>query len=84
MLVYDLGGGTADIALLRAVPDEPHRYEVLGQEGDEIGGTDWDERLCEFLAEQLTEQAMSENPALPRLLMPPDNAIKPPAMRCMI
>lgn len=64
VLVYDLGGGTADIALLRAVPDEPHRYEVLGQEGDEIGGTDWDERLCEFLAEQLTEQAMSENPAL--------------------
>ncbi|HEY3966687.1 MAG TPA: Hsp70 family protein [Planctomycetaceae bacterium] len=49
-LVYDLGGGTFDVSIVRISSD---RFETLATDGDvRLGGRDWDERLVEFLAEQ--------------------------------
>ncbi|HSK76729.1 MAG TPA: Hsp70 family protein [Thermoanaerobaculia bacterium] len=48
LLVYDLGGGTFDVTLLRLSRGE---IRILSSEGDhELGGKDWDDRIIEFLA----------------------------------
>jgi len=48
LLVYDLGGGTFDVTLLRLSRGE---IRILSSEGDhELGGKDWDDRTIEFLA----------------------------------
>lgn len=48
LLVYDLGGGTFDVTLLRLSCGE---IRILSSEGDhELGGKDWDDRTIEFLA----------------------------------
>lgn len=48
LLVYDLGGGTFDVTLLRLGPEE---IRILTSDGDhELGGKDWDDRIVEFLA----------------------------------
>lgn len=48
LLVYDLGGGTFDVTLLRLGRGE---IRILSSEGDhELGGKDWDDRTIEFLA----------------------------------
>jgi molecular chaperone DnaK len=50
ILVYDLGGGTFDVTLVRL---GKKRFQVLGIEGDvRLGGQDWDERLIAFIAEK--------------------------------
>lgn len=47
VLVYDLGGGTFDVAVLRV---DGARAEVLAADGDPfLGGTDFDDRLTEFV-----------------------------------
>jgi molecular chaperone DnaK len=47
ILVYDLGGGTFDVTLLRLAEDE---IRVLTSDGDrELGGKDWDLRLLDWL-----------------------------------
>jgi molecular chaperone DnaK (HSP70) len=54
VLVYDLGGGTFDVTLLRMEPDE---IRVLSSEGDhELGGKDWDDRVLEFLGHRFLEE----------------------------
>jgi molecular chaperone DnaK len=53
-LVYDLGGGTFDISLIRMTDA---LVEVLVTGGDaRLGGADWDERLYSHLLEQLIAQ----------------------------
>jgi molecular chaperone DnaK len=50
VLVYDLGGGTFDVSLVRL---SPRRFETLGIEGDvRLGGKDWDDRIVEFVAQK--------------------------------
>jgi molecular chaperone DnaK len=50
VLVYDLGGGTFDVTLVRL---SRHRFESLAIEGDvRLGGKDWDDRIVDFVAEQ--------------------------------
>jgi molecular chaperone DnaK len=49
-LVYDLGGGTFDVSLVRLSPDT---FETLATDGDvQLGGYDWDTRLVHYLADQ--------------------------------
>ncbi len=48
ILVYDLGGGTFDVTLVKL--GRKH-FQVLGIEGDVLlGGRDWDERLVKYVA----------------------------------
>ena len=49
-LVYDLGGGTFDITLIKMTDNS---VEVLAVGGDhKLGGADWDKRLLDYIVEQ--------------------------------
>jgi len=63
VLVYDLGGGTTDVTLLQRTGNKKNPYAVLSQEGDVIGGNDWDDRLLVLIERQFSEQMqdMSED-----------------------
>lgn len=57
VLVYDLGGGTFDVTIVRVDPEAEKRYQVITSDGDhELGGTDWDDALVEFVVLQFLEQ----------------------------
>jgi molecular chaperone DnaK len=50
ILVYDLGGGTFDVTLMRV---ERNCFTTLATAGDvELGGIDWDDRIVDIVAEQ--------------------------------
>jgi molecular chaperone DnaK len=54
ILVYDLGGGTFDISLVRVSPGS---IEVIGTDGNHsLGGKDWDDRLLQYVADQFRER----------------------------
>jgi molecular chaperone DnaK len=54
VLVYDLGGGTFDVTLVRL---SPKRFQVLAIEGDvRLGGKDWDDRLVNHVAGQFARK----------------------------
>jgi molecular chaperone DnaK len=56
-LVYDLGGGTFDVSILRCVGGE---YQVLAIDGDNyLGGDDFDRRFAEHLRKQLVDKGYS-------------------------
>lgn len=65
MLVYDLGGGTFDISVIRVEPDD---IRVLCTDGDQkLGGADWDDALAhylrdEFLGETGLDEAAADDP----------------------
>jgi molecular chaperone DnaK len=53
-LVYDLGGGTFDISLIKMTEDS---VEVLVVGGDHrLGGADWDQKLFDYIVDQTVEQ----------------------------
>ncbi len=57
VLVYDLGGGTFDITMIRISPNE---IRVICTGGDKnLGGKDWDARILMFLNEQFQEETGS-------------------------
>ena len=57
--VYDLGGGTFDISILRLTQGV---FEVVATGGDSaLGGDDYDQALVEFVLRQLDLQARSDN-----------------------
>ena len=54
MLVYDLGGGTFDVTLVRL---SQQRFQTLAIEGDvRLGGKDWDDRIVDHVADQFMKQ----------------------------
>jgi molecular chaperone DnaK len=54
VLVYDLGGGTFDVTLVRL---SKKKFQVLAIEGDvRLGGKDWDDRLVNWAADQFQKQ----------------------------
>jgi molecular chaperone DnaK len=54
VLVYDLGGGTFDVTLVRL---SQRRFQALAIEGDvRLGGKDWDDRLVDHVAAQFQAQ----------------------------
>jgi molecular chaperone DnaK len=56
LLVFDLGGGTFDVTLMRHGADG--KMEVIATGGDrELGGTDFDAAIVARMAEQAGEQA---------------------------
>src|SRR5210317_679994 len=63
--VYDLGGGTFDISILRLTRGV---FEVLATGGDSaLGGDDFDHALAEWLLEQATD--LERTPAVMRSLL---------------
>lgn len=49
ILVYDLGGGTFDVTLVKLLPK---RFQTLSIEGDvRLGGKDWDDRIVNHVAD---------------------------------
>jgi molecular chaperone DnaK len=59
ILVYDLGGGTFDVTVIRQDADG---IEVIGTDGDHnLGGKNWDDRLIAHIARQF-EDEFSVNP----------------------
>jgi len=74
IVVYDLGGGTFDVSVLRITPGEgvagsgklaADAFEVLATHGDtRLGGDDFDHAVVAWII----EQALAANPKLP----PPD------------
>lgn len=54
ILVYDLGGGTFDLAIVESYgKNRDIPYKVVDQEGDhELGGDDWDLALARWIEEQ--------------------------------
>jgi molecular chaperone DnaK len=58
VLVYDLGGGTFDVTLVRL---SHRRFQTLAIEGDvRLGGKDWDDRIVDFVAMQFVRQFGSD------------------------
>lgn len=54
VLVYDLGGGTFDVTLVRYTPAH---FQVLATDGDvELGGVDWNERLVDHVADTFQDK----------------------------
>jgi molecular chaperone DnaK len=54
VLVYDLGGGTFDVTLVRL---SQRRFQTLAIEGDvRLGGKDWDDRIIDHVAAQFQKQ----------------------------
>src|SRR5206468_7677541 len=55
VLVYDLGGGTFDVTLVRL---SKQRFQTLAIEGDvRLGGKDWDDRIINHIAEKFQKLA---------------------------
>ena len=53
-LVFDLGGGTFDVSLVRIAPDA---IEVIGTDGNHtLGGKDWDDRLVQHVCEEFRQR----------------------------
>ncbi|MCL2217856.1 MAG: Hsp70 family protein [Defluviitaleaceae bacterium] len=75
VLVYDLGGGTVDVACIKYHPDTAHEielrggtkvriptektYEVIVSTGRRIGGVKWDEILSEYILSRCEEEYKS-------------------------
>ena len=54
IMVYDLGGGTFDVSIIEIGDDV---IEVLATNGDNhLGGDDFDDRIVNFLAEEIKKQ----------------------------
>ncbi|RMG40156.1 MAG: Hsp70 family protein [Planctomycetota bacterium] len=53
VLVFDLGGGTFDVTLVRYTP---RRFRVLATDGDVLlGGLDWTQRMAEYCCDRFCE-----------------------------
>jgi molecular chaperone DnaK len=49
-LVYDLGGGTFDVTVVRYTPTH---FQVLATDGDvHLGGIDWNDRIVDYVSEE--------------------------------
>lgn len=54
ILVFDLGGGTFDVTLMRI---KGVSFRTIASDGNaELGGKDWDDRLLNYVAEQFADR----------------------------
>lgn len=57
ILVYDLGGGTCDLAIVTADKREAAQFKVLDSDMIKIGGRNWDELLIDYAINKINAQA---------------------------
>src|SRR3954466_3909644 len=61
VFVFDLGGGTFDVTIMRI---EGHKLNIIATNGDHrLGGKDWDDIVVNFVAEEF-DRTHGENPLL--------------------
>jgi len=61
VFVFDLGGGTFDVTIMRIID---HKIEMLATNGDHrLGGKDWDDVIVNLIAEEF-DKLHGENPLL--------------------
>src|SRR5437879_13817089 len=61
VFVFDLGGGTFDVTIMRI---DKHELHIIATNGDHrLGGKDWDDMIVNYVAEEFDKQH-SENPLL--------------------
>lgn len=51
ILVYDLGGGTCDVALVRSDSGSAEHYTVVDSDMVRLGGRNWDEELVKYITQ---------------------------------
>lgn len=51
ILVYDLGGGTCDVALVKSDSSVAERYTVVDSDMVRLGGRNWDEELAKHITQ---------------------------------
>lgn len=56
ILVYDLGGGTCDIAIVEANRASKEKYTVVDSDMLRIGGKNWDTKLETYIIHELEKQ----------------------------
>ena len=56
ILVYDLGGGTCDIAIVRSDKSSAEWYTVIDSEMQRIGGRDWDKMVVSLIKQKFIEK----------------------------
>jgi len=62
VLVYDLGGGTFDVTIIKVSSSE---IRVVATGGDhQLGGADWDARAVELICEKFAEQHPGSDPRM--------------------
>ncbi len=67
ILVYDLGGGTFDVTIVRYTPTA---FRVLATDGDVmLGGLDWSKRLADHLVEQFRQKYDLDPSTSPETMM---------------
>jgi len=61
VFVFDLGGGTFDVTIMRIID---HKMEMIATNGDHrLGGKDWDDVIVNLIAEEF-DRLHGENPLL--------------------
>ena len=61
VFVFDLGGGTFDVTIMRI---DGHKIDIIATNGDHrLGGKDWDDVIVNYVAEEF-DRAHGENPLL--------------------
>ena len=57
IVVFDLGGGTFDVSVLKVADEEGHKvFEVISTSGDgHLGGDDFDEELMKYVAAEFKQ-----------------------------
>src|SRR3954463_3789459 len=61
VFVFDLGGGTFDVTIMRIAD---HKLDIIATNGDHrLGGKDWDDIIVNYIAEEF-DRVHGENPLL--------------------
>ena len=78
LLVYDLGGGTFDVSVLKV---KGNRFQVVAVDGDfRLGGDDFDAALVEFLLNRLQRQVKADLGVLRSVMRGSKELETPPEM----
>ncbi|MBR2025405.1 MAG: Hsp70 family protein, partial [Clostridia bacterium] len=61
ILVFDLGGGTCDLAIVTTDRKNPAEFDVVDSDMEKIGGRDWDKALIEYVIQQIVLKNKNES-----------------------